>query len=83
MLTRDQVITLREAVRIYNLDRRTAHALRRRIDGRGLMHLGWQERRGWFYRVADVERVLDEGGWLSGSSGSTSGAAGRTHSELV
>lgn len=80
MLTRDQVITLREAVCVYNLDRRTAHALRRRIDGRGLMHLGWQERRGWFYRVADVESVLDEVGWLSGS---TSDGSDRTHSELV
>lgn len=80
MLTRDQILTLREAVRVYSLDRRSAHALRRRIAGRGLTHLGWQERRGWFYRVADVERALREIGW---DAGIASGASGRTHSVLV
>ena len=57
-LTRDDVMTVYEAGRRYQLDQATTRWLRRKLDGKALRYLGHQGERGWFYRLQDIEKAL-------------------------
>lgn len=59
MLSRDDIMTLRAAIRAFDLDHASLVALRKRLVGKELRHLGWQDDRGWFFRTEDIVRELE------------------------
>lgn len=58
-MTRDEIMTLAAAGEAFVLDRATRAALQTRLRKKALHHLGWQENRGWFYRVTDIHAALN------------------------
>jgi hypothetical protein len=58
-LTRNDIMTLLAAIRAFDLDPETLVALRKRLLGKELRHLGWQDDRGWFFRTDDIVKALE------------------------
>lgn len=56
-LTREDIATLAEAVRFYGVNPKRIPALRKRLRGKELKHLGLQTD-GWFYRLVDITDAL-------------------------